>query len=184
MRDARHLAPAVLGPSRPAKTRAADSASSRRATNANTSSDSESRRCASSTAHTTGSVSAGRGQQAQHPQADQETVRRRAIGDARGDPERLPVPSGSEGSVSAERDHQALQGRERDRRLGLVAVDPEHLHARDACGRGSQQCCLADSRLTADQQRSATSVTCLSEQAADPLLAPGTAEDDDVAHGR
>ena len=114
------------GPSRLAKTRTADSASSRRATKASASSDSESRKWVSSTAQTTGAYLAGGREQPEDAESDQEPVRRRPRGRAGGHAQRLLVALGQRRDVLPQRDHQPVERGVRDRRLGLVAVGSEH----------------------------------------------------------
>jgi hypothetical protein len=130
-----------------------------------------------------GLVLARGGEESQDPQADQEPVLRRAVGDPRGDPQGLLMTFRQGGEVLAQqRDRQSLHGGERDRRLDLVTVRPQHPHPGWATGGGIEQPGLADPRRAGDQQRSSATVARLAQQCVDLPLLRVTAEQAAGAH--
>ena len=105
--------------SRAANTSPTGSASSRRATNASVSAEVWSSHCASSTTHSRGRSLGHFGHQAEHGEADQETIRRRPRGQAEDDPERVTLWTRQPLEPIEQRRAQLMQAREGQLHLGL-----------------------------------------------------------------
>ena len=108
-----------------------------------------------------------RAEQAQDAEPDHEPVGRRSHSLAGGDAQRLLEPLRELRQVRPQRRHQALDRRERHRRLGLVPVDRHHLHPRQIGSRGRQQRGLPDPGIARDRQRTAPTVAGVAQHCPD-----------------
>ena len=128
---------------RAANTRATDSASRRRATNASICAETGSSHCASSTRQTTGLLLGDRRQQAEHRQPHEEAVRRRPPAQAERRGQRLALRAGKAVEMVQHRRAELMQAGERELDLGLVARharDPTRRRALRAGGSAAPSC--------------------------------------------
>jgi hypothetical protein len=109
-------------------------------------------------------------QHPQHAQPDQEPVRWRAVSHRCRHLQRLLMAARKQGQVRTQRDHQALQGGERDCGLSLVAIDPQLAHTGRTGQSGFQQRGLSYPWLAGHKQRTAAPISRVPKQTTDLSL--------------
>ena len=117
-------------PSRAANSSATRSGPSLRATKSNAAVEASSSQCASSMTHSTGDSSAASASRLSVARKTRNRSPGRGVGFPERRPQRCRLPRGEVFDVPHHRAQQPLQRGERQRRLRLDALGPQHLHAR------------------------------------------------------